>query len=291
MSPAAPAPAQGRRAVDLAVISDLHLGSHGCHAEALLDYLGSIDPGRLVLNGDVLDIWQFDQRFWPASHQRVVDAIIELALQGRPVHYLCGNHDDFLRRFGDFQLGPIQLGDELRIDLDGQRTWILHGDRFDPSVKRTQRTARLGSQLFDQLLRLERRLNERRSKRGRPRHAHAQGFKQAVKRAVKAVSDFEHAAAIAAIRQDYDVLICGHVHLPQMREVLLGPASLRYLNSGDWTANLSALEYHAGSWRLYRHPDAAARRCPTDPIRLSESSPRPAEPPGPIDLVIRTGNR
>ena len=124
-----------RRAVDLVVISDVHLGTYGCHSKELLNYLKSIQPKTLILNGDIIDIWQFKKSYWPESHMKVIRQILKFVSNGVPVHYLTGNHDEMLRKFDDFHLGSFNIKNKLVLELGDERAWIFHGDVFDVTMQ------------------------------------------------------------------------------------------------------------------------------------------------------------
>jgi len=124
-----------RRLLDLVVLSDIHLGTYGCHATELVSYLRSIQPKLLVLNGDVVDIWQFRKHYFPATHMQVIKEIFSMMAKGTEVVYITGNHDETLRRYSGLQLGNLKLVDKLVVDIDGQKTWIFHGDVFDATTK------------------------------------------------------------------------------------------------------------------------------------------------------------
>lgn len=246
------AQAATRRSVGLAVLSDLHLGTYGCHVEALLAYLRSIDPQVLVLNGDVIDFWQLKRRpFWPESHTEVLREFLALSRRGRKVYYLTGNHDDVLRRYSGLSLGNLHLRDKLLLELDGRRVWIFHGDVFDLSLLHAHWIARWGGVGYDLLLQANRWVNQLLVSLGRRPYSLARRVKQSVKQAVKFVGDFESTATSLAIDQGYDVVICGHIHVPQDRVVQRDDATVRYLNCGDWMESLTAVEYSRGSWSLH----------------------------------------
>ncbi|MCH8494852.1 MAG: UDP-2,3-diacylglucosamine diphosphatase, partial [Balneolales bacterium] len=124
-----------KRHVDVAVISDVHLGTFGCRADELNSYLKSINPSILVLNGDIIDAWQFKKSYFPEPHLRVVRRIMKMMMQGTKVYYLTGNHDDVLRRFSDMNMGEFYLLDKLVLELNGKKVWIFHGDIFDVTMR------------------------------------------------------------------------------------------------------------------------------------------------------------
>ena len=248
-----PSPPVTRRKVDLVVLSDVHLGTYGCHAEALLGYLRSIDPRVLVLNGDIVDFWQLGRRpCWPQTHTDVLREILSLSRRGRKVYYLTGNHDDALRRHSGLSMGNLHLRDKLLLELDGRRVWIFHGDVFDLSLLHARWIARWGGVGYDLLIQLNRWVNRGLVAIGRRPYSLARRVKQGVKQAVKFVGDFEETATSLALDEGYDVVVCGHIHVPQDRVVRRGAAEVRYLNSGDWIENLTSVEYDCGAWRLHQ---------------------------------------
>jgi len=252
-----------RRKVDLVVLSDIHLGTYGCQAERLYHYLKSIDPSILILNGDIIDVWAFNKKYFPKHHMNVIGRIIKMASEGTKVHYLLGNHDEAFRRYGDFSMGNIELGNKLLLDLDGKKTWIFHGDVFDLSIQHTKLLAKLGGRGYDLLILINALINRICDRFGWEKFSLSKRIKESIKLAVKYVQDFERMAIDHAILKNYDQVICGHLHSPVIREVRHDQGSILYLNSGDWIENCTALEYHDRNWTLYRHVDVE-RRTETD---------------------------
>ncbi len=256
-----------KRKVDLVVISDVHLGTYGCHAQELVQYLKSVQPGALVLNGDIIDIWQFSKRYWPKAHMQVLKEVVKLVAKETPVYYLTGNHDEMLRKFTDFELGNFHLIDKLVLDLDGQKTWIFHGDIFDASMIHAKWLAKLGGLGYDMLILMNSLINWVLKKLGREKMSFSKKVKSSVKRAVSYISDFEQTAAELAVEQGYDFVVCGHIHQPQMRTIVTDQGSVQYLNSGDWIENLTALEYHQGEWQIYTHPEEVEEKTSTKRLK------------------------
>ncbi|RTQ50830.1 UDP-2,3-diacylglucosamine diphosphatase [Hymenobacter gummosus] len=255
-----------KRRLDVAVISDVHLGTYGCHARELLRYLKSIKPRVLVLNGDIVDIWQFSKSYWPAAHMQVVRHLAGLAAKGTRIHYLTGNHDELLRRFAGTRLGALSIENKLVLDLPHGRTWLFHGDVFDVTMRHSRWLAKLGAEGYDLLILLNRLVNWGLQKLGRPRVQLSKAVKDRVKSAVSLVSDFEQTAATIAIDEGYAFVACGHIHCPDIRPISTPKGQVTYLNSGDWVENLTALEYTAeAGWRLYRYADDAALQTPELP--------------------------
>lgn len=240
-----------KRKVELVVISDIHLGTYGSHAKELLLYLNSVKPDKLILNGDIIDIWQFRKRYFPKAHLLVIKKIIALATKGTQVYYITGNHDEKMRRFSKSKIGNIQILDKLILTLDGKKAWIFHGDVFDASIKHSKWIAKLGGWGYDFLILLNRYLNLLLEKMGREKYSLSKKIKNSVKKAVKFISDFEKTATDLAIDKGFDYVVCGHIHNAEIREVTTDKGSCLYLNSGDWIENLTALEYNNEQWRLH----------------------------------------
>ncbi len=242
-----------RRKLDVCVLSDIHLGTYGCHAKELNSYLHSIEPKVLVLNGDIIDIWNFRKSYFPKEHLKVIRRLLKMASKGTKIHYITGNHDEALRRFTDWKLGNIHLRNHLLLKLEGKRVWFFHGDIFDHSIHQAKFIAKMGGWGYDLLIVMNRWLNQILKKLGREKYSLSKRIKNSVKGAVKFIGDFERVASELAIEKEYDYVVCGHIHQPIMREVKTNKGSVKYMNSGDWVENCTALEYHGGIWRLYQH--------------------------------------
>ncbi len=244
-----------KREVDLVVLSDLHLGTYGCHAVELLQYLKSIQPEAVVLNGDIIDIWQFNKRYWPASHMRVMKHLIGLVAKEIPVYFIPGNHDEMLRKFAGFQLGSLKITNKLSLKINGDNVWIFHGDVFDVVMQHSKWLAKLGAVGYDTLILINRFVNWCSMKMGHGKISFSKKIKNGVKSAVKFINRFEDTVCEIAAENDYDYVICGHIHQPEMRSVNTKHGNVMYLNSGDWIENLTALEYHEKAWSIYRYSD------------------------------------
>jgi UDP-2,3-diacylglucosamine pyrophosphatase LpxH len=243
-----------RRPVEVAVISDLHLGTFGCHAKEALNYLKSISPQILILNGDIIDGWQFSKRYFPTSHMQVIKEIMNLASTGTRVIYITGNHDEMLRRYSDIQFGNFQLTDKVVMEINGKMTWIFHGDVFDATTKGWAKIiAKLGGHGYDLLILINRFINWWLKVLGKEKMSLSKKVKSAVKEAVAFIGNFEQTAAELAIEKKYDYVICGHIHQPQKRVIETKDGKVTYLNSGDWIENLTALEYHHNEWSIYHY--------------------------------------
>ena len=148
-----------KRKVDLVVLSDIHLGTYGCHAKELLQYLETVEMKTLVLNGDIIDVWQFKKKYWPKPHMQVLQHILSLVADGVEVIYVTGNHDEVLRRFADNELGTFQLVNKKVLELNGEKAWIFHGDVFDVTMQHAKWLTKLGATSYDLLILLNKFVN------------------------------------------------------------------------------------------------------------------------------------
>jgi UDP-2,3-diacylglucosamine pyrophosphatase LpxH len=255
-----------KRDVELVILSDIHLGTYGCHSEELLKYLKSIKPKRVILNGDIIDMWQFSKRYWPQSHMQIVKHITGLLSKGTKVTYLTGNHDEMLRKFAGFRLGNFQIDNKKVITLAGKSAWIFHGDVFDVTMQYSKWLAKLGAIGYDTLIVLNTFVNFILKMLGRGKISLSKRIKDSVKQAVKFINDFEKTAADIAISNGFQYVICGHIHHPEMKTITTEKGEVIYLNSGDWIENLTSLEYDKGAWRIYRYAE--------DPVAQSIKIPK-----------------
>ena len=241
-----------KRNVEIVVVSDVHLGTYGSRAIELVNYLESINPKTLVLNGDIIDIWQFNKHYFPESHMRVVKAIMSLLTEGTIVYYVTGNHDEMLRKFKGLQLGNFHIVNKVVLTLPTGKAWIFHGDVFDTTMKHSKWLAKLGGKGYDLLILLNTFINWVSLKFGRGRVSLSKKVKDSVKGIIKYVNDFEGTAAEIAMENNYTYVICGHIHQPKIREFSNERGNkVTYLNSGDWVENMTSLEYNAKKWRIF----------------------------------------
>jgi len=243
-----------KRQVDILVISDIHLGTYGCHAKELLHYLKGLSPKTVILNGDIIDIWQFSKTYWPNSHMKVVKHLISWMGKGIRTYYITGNHDELLRKFEGMKIGSLSIVNKVVLTLpDGKKAWMFHGDVFDMFMQHSKWLAKLGAKGYDTLILLNRLFNffsEKVFKKGKL--SLSKKIKESVKSAVSFINDFEQTSAGIGIGNKFDYVVCGHIHHPEIREISNSEGSITYLNSGDWVENLSALEYADGKWSIYR---------------------------------------
>ena len=244
-----------KREVEVVIISDVHLGTYGCHAEELLRYLKSIKAQKLILNGDIIDMWQFSKRYWPKSHMQVIKHITSILAKETKVIYLTGNHDEMLRKFSGFKLGSFQIANKVVLKLNGKRAWVFHGDVFDVTMQYSKWLAKLGAVGYDTLILINTFVNWCLTKLGREKISLSKRVKDSVKSAVKFINDFERTAADIAISNTYDYVVCGHIHHPEIKTIETEKGKVIYLNSGDWVENLTSLEYNKGEWRVYSYKE------------------------------------
>lgn len=242
-----------KREVEIVVISDVHLGTYGCHAKELLAYLKSIKPKTLILNGDIIDIWQFSKSYWPESHMKVVRRIMKFITEGVPVYYLTGNHDEMLRKFADLKMGSFHLANKLVMPVAGEKAWIFHGDIFDVTMQHSKWLAKLGAKGYDLLILINSFSNWLLNLFGKEKMSFSKKIKARFKDAVKFINDFEQTAAELAVDKGYKYVICGHIHNPEIRIIQTDKGEVTYLNSGDWVENLTSLEYYDKTWHLYKY--------------------------------------
>lgn len=242
-----------KRDVEIVVISDVHLGTYGCHAKELLKYLKSIRPRMVVLNGDIIDVWQFSKRYWPETHMKVVRKLMKFVVEGIPVYYLTGNHDELLRKFADIHMGAFHLQNKLTMELDGKRAWFFHGDVFDVTMQHSKWLAKLGAVGYDSLILLNSFVNWCLTFLGKEKMSFSKKIKAKFKDAVKFINKFEYTAAELAIENSYEYVVCGHIHQPEMRSIAMETGCVTYLNSGDWVENLTALEYADRKWTIFKY--------------------------------------
>jgi UDP-2,3-diacylglucosamine pyrophosphatase LpxH len=226
-------------------ISDLHLGTAGCQAHALLDFLRDVECHTLYLVGDIIDGWQLRRSwYWPQAHNDVVQKILRKARKGTRVVFVPGNHDEFARRYVTHNFGGVEVVDDcVHVTADGRRLWVTHGDLFDGVIQCAKWLAYTGDVAYEFTLKVNRAFNRLRARLGLPYWSLSRYLKLKVKRAVSYVGDFEAALAHEAKRRGVDGVVCGHIHHAEIRQV----EGVLYCNDGDWVESLTALvEHHDG---------------------------------------------
>jgi UDP-2,3-diacylglucosamine pyrophosphatase LpxH len=223
-------------------ISDLHLGTPGCQAQPLLDFLKAYPSDNLYLVGDIIDGWQLRRKwYWPQAHNDVVQKLLKRARKGCRIVFVPGNHDEFARGFIGHQFGGIEVVEEaVHTTADGRKLWVIHGDYFDAVVQCAKWLAYVGDNLYEFTLKLNRHLNRVRARMGLPYWSLSAYLKQKVKSALNYVTDFEVAVAREARRRGHDGVVCGHIHRAEMRDI----EGVLYCNDGDWVESRTALVEH-----------------------------------------------
>lgn len=238
------------RAIEAVVVSDIHLGTYGCKAKEITAYLKSISPKILVLNGDIIDVWQFSKSYFPKSHFKVIRQILKMMEKGTKVYYLAGNHDEVLRRFVGLSVGNLHIENKVVLEIDGKKSWVFHGDVFDVVMHHSKWLAKLGAVGYGLLTQINRLVNALLMLLGNRKISLSRDIKTAVKGKKKITTRFEQTVADLAIKKGYEYAICGHIHWPEKKTISNANGSVMYLNSGDWVENLTALEYYNNDWHL-----------------------------------------
>jgi len=262
-------------------ISDVHLGTPGCQATALLDFLRHTECETLYLVGDIIDGWQLRRSwYWPQAHNDVVQKLLRRVRKGTRVVFVPGNHDEFARKYLGHSFGGVEV--VKHVTADGKRLWITHGDLFDGVIQCAKWLAYLGDSLYEFALKLNRWLNLMRGRLGLPYWSLSKYLKLKVKRAVSFIGDFELAVAREARRRGADGVVCGHIHHAELREI----DGILYANDGDWVESLTALVEHADG-RL-EIVDWSARGLALTG-RVPAAAPKTAAPVNPPAQGVPTG--
>ena len=238
------------RKPDISVISDFHLATHASKAKPLLKYLKSIQPKTLVLNGDIIDSWRFSRNYFPKSHLKVLRQLLKMIEKGVRVVYITGNHDDVFRKFNNTKLGNFSIVNQLELDINGQKTWIFHGDVFDHIIHHSPWLAKLGAAAYGFLTLFNKFINVFLKLFSGKEMILYKSMKDRISKRKSVLTNFEKAIANAAISKGIDLVICGHTHVPVDKTVITEKGSVRYINCGDWVEHFSAAECIKGEWSL-----------------------------------------
>lgn len=259
-------------------ISDVHLGSRGCQAEALCQFLKANPCENLYLVGDIIDGWRLKKKgYWPQTHTNVIRAFLTAAKEGTNVTYIIGNHDEFLRAFLRFRLsfGKIAVKNRAEhVDINGKRYLVVHGDMFDGMMRSNRKwIMHLGDAAYNFLFSVNNKLNRVRRWLGLPYWSLSAALKKNTKRALNFIHDFEEHVAGYCKRKGYDGVICGHIHVAEIREI----DGITYMNDGDWVESCTALiEHHDGRWELVEHKPDAIRDSKTPKLVAADGVPAAA---------------
>ena len=270
-----PHPARAPRHHRTIFISDLHLGSRGCKAELLADFLSRNSCRTLYLVGDIVDGWQLKPRwFWNDAHSRVVHEILRKVDDGTRVVFIPGNHDEFLRPYcGRSYAGIEVMREAIHQTADGRHLLVTHGDQFDGVINFARWLAHLGSWAYERALQLNELLHRVRHLLGFPYWSLSAWLKHAVKDAVEYVCRFEDAVARVAELRGLDGVVCGHIHQAQIRRI----GNVLYLNDGDWVESCTALAEDArGHLEIVRWAACVSASTYSSAQAVQEAAPLPA---------------
>ncbi len=277
----------GKLRVRTVWISDLHLGTPGCQAKALLDFLRDVQCDTLYLVGDIIDGWQLRRTwYWPQAHNDVVQKLLRKARKGTRVVFVPGNHDEFARRYVTHTFGGIEVVDDcMHVTADGRRLWITHGDLFDGVIQCAKWLAYVGDAAYEFTLKVNRWFNRARARLGLPYWSLSKYLKHKVKRAVSYIDDFEAAVAREAKKRGANGVVCGHIHHAEMRDI----DGILYCNDGDWVESLTALvEHDDGRLEIIDRSAQAAKVTVTvrEPAIAAEPMPMPEPAMGAVEAGL-----
>jgi UDP-2,3-diacylglucosamine pyrophosphatase LpxH len=270
--------------VRTAWISDLHLGTPGCQADALMDFLRHLECDTLYLVGDIIDGWQLKRQwYWPQAHNDVVQKLLRKARKGTHVVFVPGNHDEFARKYLGHNFGGVDVVEDcMHTTADGRRLWVTHGDLFDGVVQCARWLAYLGDWAYETTLKVNRWLNSARARLGLPYWSLSRYAKLKVKRAVSYVGQFEAAVAREARARGADGVVCGHIHHAELRDI----DGVLYANDGDWVESLSALVEHADGRLEIIDWSGRAGAALKHAQQTRRAVPRPVSMPVPVPSAV-----
>ena len=263
-------PHEGRRRKYRTIwISDVHLGTRGCNAELLIDFLDNVDSETMYLVGDIIDGWRLKKKvYWPPEHSDIVWRILKRAKRGTRIIYIPGNHDEMVRPFSGMNFGGVEIMRAAFHDTaDGRRLMVLHGDEFDTIMLAHRWLAFVGDALYHVMMKLNNWVAAARKRLGLPYWSISKAAKNKVKNAVEFISKYEEVVARAAAERGVDGVVCGHIHTAEFRSFEYGGKRVEYWNDGDWVEGCNALVEHAdGRMEILHWPDEVARRnrCESD---------------------------
>jgi UDP-2,3-diacylglucosamine pyrophosphatase LpxH len=244
-------------------ISDVHLGTKGCNAELLIDFLDHTDSETLYLVGDIIDGWRLKKKlFWPPEHNDIVWRVLKRARRGTRVVYIPGNHDEIVRQFAGLNFGGVEIARAaFHTTADGRRLMVLHGDEFDAIMLAHRWLAFVGDALYHLMMRLNGWVNTVRTALGLPYWSLSKAAKHKVKNAVEFISKYEEVVARAAGERGVDGVVCGHIHTAEIRDFVHDGKTVAYYNDGDWVEGCTALVEHLdGRMELLHWPEEVAKR-------------------------------
>ena len=248
-----------RRTYRTVWISDIHLGTRGCNAGMLIDFLDHVDSDTMYLVGDIIDGWRLKKKFyWPDAHNDIIWRIMKRAKRGTRIVYIPGNHDEMFRQFTGMNFGGVEIRRQaVHETADGRRLLVLHGDEFDAITLSHRWLAHLGDAAYTMMMTLNRWVNAYRRVMKMPYWSLSKHAKKKVKNAVEFISKYEEVVARAAAERGVDGVVCGHIHTAEFRDF----DGVEYWNDGDWVEGCNALvEHFDGSMEILNWPEEVARR-------------------------------
>ncbi len=242
-------------------LSDMHLGTRGCQAHLILDFLRHNDADAFYLVGDIIDGWRMKASFyWPQSHNDVIQKLLRKVRRGARMVFVPGNHDEFARQFTGLTFGGVEIARTAKyVAADGKRYLVMHGDEFDVVVRHSKWLAYLGDWAYDFAIFVNTHFNAVRRKLGFPYWSFSAWAKLKVKNAVNFIGAFEEALAEEARRRGVDGIICGHIHHPTIRDL----DGITYVNTGDFVESCSyVVEHQDGRLEVLRWSRPLATAAP-----------------------------
>lgn len=261
------------RKLDISVISDVHLATLASKAKPLLQYLKSIQPQTLVLNGDIIDSWRFSRNYFPKAHLKVIRQLVKMIEKGVQIVYITGNHDDVFRKFNNTRLGNFSIVNQLELNQANQKVWIFHGDVFDHIIHHSPWLAKFGAAAYGLLTVFNKMVNRVLRAFGGADMILYKSMKDRILKEKKVLTNFEKAIGRAALSKNVDLVICGHTHIPVDKIISSENGQVRYINCGDWVEHFSAAECLDGNWSLnYFKSDADDEdiESPTDELYIPD---------------------
>ena len=243
------------RNLKVSVISDVHLATHASKAKVLLKYLKSINPETLVLNGDIIDSWRFSRNYFPKPHLKVIRHFIKMLEKGVKIFYITGNHDEFLRKFNGSKMGNLKIVNQLILEMDGQKTWVFHGDIFDHIIHQAKWLAKIGAATYGLLSLINGAVNTVLLSVGLKEVIIYKSIKKKLLKDKVQLSRFEQTITKVASERNCQTVICGHTHEPKNKRIISEHGPVHYINCGDWVEHLTAAEYDNNRWDLFHFID------------------------------------
>jgi UDP-2,3-diacylglucosamine pyrophosphatase LpxH len=261
------------RKLDVSVISDVHLATLASKAKPLLQYLKSIQPHTLVLNGDIIDSWRFSRNYFPKAHLKVIRQLVKMIEKGVQIVYITGNHDDVFRKFNNTRLGNFSIVNQLELNQANQKVWIFHGDVFDHIIHHSPWLAKFGAAAYGLLTVFNKMVNKVLRAFGGADMILYKSMKDRILKEKKVLTNFEKAIGRAALSKNVDLVICGHTHIPVDKTISSENGQIRYINCGDWVEHFSAAECLDGNWSLNyfkSEADEEEIESPTDELYIPD---------------------